>query len=503
VSIGTRLDPLRAALAAAILAALGAGAVQACTIGVASGRATADGRPLLWKVRDNGAVPDNEVYYNTSLTLPFLAVVTADGGPDSPAWMGANARGFALVNANVGELDDPLSRANGEFMRAALGSCRSVRDFVSLLEATNGLRDTHGNFGAIDTTGAALIVEASRDTFWTYETADTERGFLIRTNFACADTAGSGIDGLPGAERFVRATDLVSGWVGEGALSVANLAGQLTRDFSTWASLPYTVPCYACGDPDSLYGFINTYFSICAEGSVSAAVIQGVAPPPATEPAWLSTMWVLLGQPACTIASPYWPVGPAPGVADGPGTAPLCDLARQIRRHVVFPLPDFRLFADSFALRDGLGGGLWAALFPPEAAALAATDERLTRWRAEPPAASVVLAFADSLASAACEILALGVTATPPAGAAPLALTASPNPFNPVTTVEFELPREGQVHLDVHDLAGRRVARLLDGFRPAGPHRVSWRPDHLASGVYVARLQAAGAVGLRRLVLVR
>jgi hypothetical protein len=281
---------LRVGLLVVVLAVLGSGTSPACTIGVASGRATADGRPLLWKVRDNAAVPDNEVYYNTPLALPFLAVVSADGGADSPAWMGTNVHGFSLVNANAGDLSARLSRANGEFMRAALGSCRSVREFVDLLAATDGIRDTHGNFGVIDSTGAALIIEASRHQFWTYDTADTELGFIIRTNFACVDTAGTGIDGLPGAERFVRATDLVTGWVDSGDLTVANLAGQLARDFSGWSSQPIPVPCYGCGAPDSLYGCFDTFFSICAGGTVSAAVIQGVAPPPALEPAWLTTL---------------------------------------------------------------------------------------------------------------------------------------------------------------------------------------------------------------------
>ena len=494
---------LRIGLATAVLVAICGTLAQACTIGVASGRATADGRPLLWKVRDNGAVPDNEVYYNTSLTLPFIALVTANGEPDSPTWMGTNVHGFALVNSDARDLADPEPRANGEFMRAALGSCRSVSEFLTLLEATNGIRDTHGNFGVIDSTGAAYIIEASRDDYWTYDTRDTERGFIIRTNFACVDTAGTGIDGLPGEERFVRSTDLVTEWTDAGNLNVANLAGQHARDFSDWASRPFPVPCYDCGEPDTLYGYIDTYFSISAGGTVSAAVIQGVAPPPAVEPAWLTTFWVHLGQPACTIASPYWPVGPAPAVADGSETAPLCDLANQLRQHVVFHIPSYPRIVDSFALRDGNGGGLWSTLLPAETAAFNVTNERLSRWRLDPPATSTVLAFEDSLAGAAYDLLVLDVLVVPPTPATQLQLAAYPNPFNPTTTLVFDLPREGQVRLDVHDLVGRRVARLLDGFRAAGTHRVGWQPDGLPSGVYVARLQAAGALGRRRLLLVR
>ncbi len=493
----------RIGLAAAAIVAICAAAPLACTIGVANGDATADGRPLLWKVRDNAAVPNNEVYYNTSLTLPFVAVVTANGGPDSPTWMGVNRRGFALVNANAGDLIDPPERANGEFMRAALGSCRSVGEFLALLESTNGIRDTHGNFGVIDSTGAAFIVEASRDQFWIYDTRDTDRGFIVRTNFACVDTAGTGIDGLPGEERFVRSTDLVTGWVDADDLTVANLAGRHARDFSNWACQPFPVPCYECGEPDSLHGCFDTFFSISAGGTVSGAVIQGVAPPPASEPAWLTTMWVHLGQPACTIAAPYWPVGPTPAVADGPETAPLCDLAQRLRFEVVFRIPYYPRIVDSFALMRPGGGGLWSTLLPAEAAIRDAVNERLTWWRRHPPAASVVLAFEDSLASAVYEHLTVDIVTPASAPAAPTRLNAYPNPFNPATTLAFDLPRRGHVRLDIHDPRGRRVARLVDGVRAAGPHRVGWRAAGLASGVYVARLVADGSTTHRRLLLVK
>jgi hypothetical protein len=190
-------------------------------------------------------------------------------------------------------------------------------------------------------------------------------------------------------------------------------------------------------------------------------------------------------------------------VADGSQRAPLCDLARQLQHAMVFPYPVYRRHVDSFALLDGDGGGLWSVLHPVEEATRAATAQRLAHWRLDPPPWSAVLAFEDSLAQAAHALLAEHMVTATPAPAAPLGLTAFPSPFNPVTTLAFDLPRAGRVRLDVHDLGGRLVARLVDGMRSAGPHHVRWQPDALASGVYVARLEAAGAVAHRRLVLVR
>lgn len=85
---------------------------------------------------------------------------------------------------------------------------------------------------------------------------------------------------------------------------------------------------------------------------------------------------------------------------------------------------------------------------------------------------------------------------------------AAPNPFNPRTVLRFELPRDGAVRLDLHDLRGRRVATLLDGFREAGEHRLVWngRDDggqEVASGVYLARLETPVGVRVRKLVLAR
>jgi len=71
---------------------------------------------------------------------------------------------------------------------------------------------------------------------------------------------------------------------------------------------------------------------------------------------------------------------------------------------------------------------------------------------------------------------------------------AWPNPFNPRTSIGFDLPRAGTVRLTAYDQRGRRVATLLDEQRPAGSHQVTWEPRGLASGVYHLRLVDAGGV---------
>lgn len=78
-----------------------------------------------------------------------------------------------------------------------------------------------------------------------------------------------------------------------------------------------------------------------------------------------------------------------------------------------------------------------------------------------------------------------------------------PNPFNPTTRIKFAVPTSVQVKLVVYDLLGREVALLVDERLNAGQHSVTFDASHLASGVYVYRLQAGEEVHTRKLILVR
>jgi photosystem II stability/assembly factor-like uncharacterized protein len=82
-------------------------------------------------------------------------------------------------------------------------------------------------------------------------------------------------------------------------------------------------------------------------------------------------------------------------------------------------------------------------------------------------------------------------------------LSTFPNPFNPSTTIAYDLPKAGHISLRVFDLLGREVAVLKDGFVEAGTHRVTFDGSGLASGIYFARLDAEGSSQTKKLVLMR
>ena len=80
---------------------------------------------------------------------------------------------------------------------------------------------------------------------------------------------------------------------------------------------------------------------------------------------------------------------------------------------------------------------------------------------------------------------------------------AFPNPFNPVTTIRFELPKSTYIHLGVYDMQGREIFRLVDAHLPAGYHDVTWNASDVTSGIYLYRLEADDFVQTRKMVLLK
>ncbi len=83
-----------------------------------------------------------------------------------------------------------------------------------------------------------------------------------------------------------------------------------------------------------------------------------------------------------------------------------------------------------------------------------------------------------------------------------------PNPFNPTTKIEFSLPRTAHVTLDVYNIAGRRVKKLVDEELPSGHWSVVWDGDdesgaEVASGVYFYRIRTSEYTQTKKMVVIR
>jgi hypothetical protein len=78
-----------------------------------------------------------------------------------------------------------------------------------------------------------------------------------------------------------------------------------------------------------------------------------------------------------------------------------------------------------------------------------------------------------------------------------------PNPFNPTTTIQFELPVDSRVKLDVFDVLGQRVATLKNEDMKAGIYKMKWNAVNYASGVYFYRIEAKDFNAVKKMMLLK
>ena len=82
-------------------------------------------------------------------------------------------------------------------------------------------------------------------------------------------------------------------------------------------------------------------------------------------------------------------------------------------------------------------------------------------------------------------------------------IASYPNPFNPVATIEYDVPVDGHISVTVYDAQGRQVATLVNEVQPAGRYSVAFDATGLASGIYVYRLDAEGKSFSKTMMLVK
>ncbi len=81
--------------------------------------------------------------------------------------------------------------------------------------------------------------------------------------------------------------------------------------------------------------------------------------------------------------------------------------------------------------------------------------------------------------------------------------SAYPNPFNPQTTISFNLPYSDDVKMIIHDINGKLIDVLIDEHYNAGKHSFRWNAANYPSGVYFCKLRFAGLSKVQKLILVK
>jgi hypothetical protein len=479
-----------------------------CTIGVASGKATTDGRPLVWKTRDTSP-SDQEICFDTTKKYKFLTL--RNGGSSSNTSQGVNEKGFAIVNSTARDLPES-GGSNLIMMYNSLGKCATIEEFENYLDSVNETKmyALQANFGVIDSTGAAAIYETTRDQYWKFDANDTTKapdGYIVRTNFS---VTGGGDMGLPNYNRSMK---LIGDFYSGDSLNYQNIIRYQMRDFSDVNSNPIPVPYQDYWKPDLPYGYFDTWDCICRFCNVSAVVIQGVLP---DEPGKFSTMWTMLSDPATSIAVPYWPVCETPAMANNYPSTPLCQVAYAIHSSFYSDTlyhDDFKSYIDSYKLRDETGEGLWARIFPAEDSVFNATEIMLEKWRSDSLNEEEMSDTETSLAEYALSVLQsyyddniYTSIKEESAESIPADFELSqnyPNPFSSTTVISYQLPSIANVELNVYDLLGQKVTTLVKERQQPGSHEVEWNASGMKQGVYYCELKTGQSRKVIKMILLR
>jgi hypothetical protein len=78
-----------------------------------------------------------------------------------------------------------------------------------------------------------------------------------------------------------------------------------------------------------------------------------------------------------------------------------------------------------------------------------------------------------------------------------------PNPFNPSTIIEFDIPKATNVKIEVYNMAGQKIETLLSRRMPAGHHEVDFNAQKLSSGIYFYRIEAGEFQDVKKMILIK
>lgn len=258
-----------------------------CTIGVANGYATWDGRAILWKVRDTSDARQQLVY--TSGTPYNYIGVRSQGGP---VFMGLNQVGVASGNSYVDTGGSDTNSYTQRYILENFYSMAQIRNYIET-EVNGSTCNATGCFPFVDANDNAVMFEINKSNwFREYDSMDIDRqaqdlyGFVVRANEFHNRTDGTDNTTITG--RYQSGTYNVSGLYDIDELGPDTIIqgnnGSSVFEFAR-------------------YGPGRTLSTISRSSTRSVMIVHGVTP---GEDPNLATMWVIMGQSNYGIAVPTW-----------------------------------------------------------------------------------------------------------------------------------------------------------------------------------------------------
>ena len=273
---------------------------NACTSIIISGKATPDGRPLMWKHRDTGA-PYNYIGYFDNGRYAYIGLVNSDD-KDGAIWTGTNETGFSIMNtASYNLKDDNVKEMDreGYFMRDALKVCKTLGDFEHYLDTLSRPMRVEANFGVIDAYGGAAYYETNNQRYYKKDVNDPNLapdGYMIYTNFSFEGRKDEG----KGYVRYETAKKIFKEMKKE-EFTPQGIFQKASRSFYN-SLLEIDLEDPNCDANQHSGWFVEQDFIPRLE-STASIVIQGVKKGMNPE---LTTMWTVLGYPPTSVAVPLW-----------------------------------------------------------------------------------------------------------------------------------------------------------------------------------------------------
>ena len=78
-----------------------------------------------------------------------------------------------------------------------------------------------------------------------------------------------------------------------------------------------------------------------------------------------------------------------------------------------------------------------------------------------------------------------------------------PNPFNGTTTISYSIPKSCYVTIEVYDVLGKKISKLVDDGKSAGSYKIEFDGSKYTSGVYFYRMQAGDYIETKKLILLK
>jgi hypothetical protein len=82
-------------------------------------------------------------------------------------------------------------------------------------------------------------------------------------------------------------------------------------------------------------------------------------------------------------------------------------------------------------------------------------------------------------------------------------ISVYPNPFNPVTTIEYTLKTFSEFEINLYDLLGRQIQQLVFDAKPQGNYSIRFDGSHLASGTYIIGLRTKKSYSASKAILIK